>query len=110
MNGSPAGPWRSCEMLPSEQNAKTDVDSGEYERHYRPSSTDTVLDLGANVGYFTERMAPQVARVIAFEPMLENFLFLTRRVEEFAHVVAFNLGALDCYTLKLLFRHVLNCG
>jgi FkbM family methyltransferase len=45
---------------------------------------DTVLDIGANIGYYTLILARQVGpagRVFAFEPDAENFLLLKRNVK-----------------------------
>jgi FkbM family methyltransferase len=35
---------------------------------------DCVWDIGANVGYYTERLAKRARCVVAFEPVSENFL------------------------------------
>jgi len=48
-------------------------------------SGDTVIDVGAHIGYFTLRMAKLVGKngkVIAFEPNPESFKILKRNIEE----------------------------
>lgn len=52
-----------------------------------PGSWDTVLDVGANIGIFSVRVAPLARRVLSFEPMPQNFKYLQRNVERFRHVV-----------------------
>ncbi len=46
-----------------------------------------VLDLGGNVGMFSARVAPDVGRVIVYEPMPENFERLTANTEGYPNVV-----------------------
>lgn len=45
-----------------------------------------VVDLGANIGIFTARIAPQAARVICYEPMSGNFAQLEKNVGGLGHV------------------------
>lgn len=54
-----------------------------------PGSWDTVLDVGANIGLFSVRVAPLAKRVLSFEPMPENFKYLKANtsLERFRHVV-----------------------
>ncbi|MDH5306311.1 MAG: FkbM family methyltransferase [Myxococcales bacterium] len=51
-----------------------------------------VLDLGANAGFFTARIAPSADRVVAYEPVAEHFELLARNVKDFAHVTAVHAG------------------
>ena len=56
---------------------------------------DVVLDLGANIGYYTlifARLVGPQGRVFAFEPDPENFRLLERNVKEnhYTNVVAIN--------------------
>jgi FkbM family methyltransferase len=49
---------------------------------------DWVVDIGANVGYYTKRLSELVGpqgRVIAFEPVPETFSLLAANVQLFAH-------------------------
>jgi FkbM family methyltransferase len=52
--------------------------SGEYEDRFSElllasiKSDDCVWDVGANVGFYTERLSKLARRVVAFEPVLEN--------------------------------------
>src|SRR5258708_24917292 len=41
-------------------------------------SGDCVWDVGANVGYYSQRMAPLASRVVAFEPAPETFSRLSK--------------------------------
>src|SRR5258708_3134438 len=41
-------------------------------------SVDCVWDVGANVGYYSQRMAPLPPRVVAFEPVPETFSRLSK--------------------------------
>jgi FkbM family methyltransferase len=64
----------------------------------RPSTV--VYDVGANVGFLTviaARFTGAAGRVIAFEPLAENFKMLQRNVQlnGFAHVVAKNVALAD---------------
>ncbi len=77
-------------MRPGDSNAKSDVDSGCYEKHYKLQAGDVVLDIGAHVGYFTELAARRVGptgMVLAFEPHLENFKLLLERVGKMHNVI-----------------------
>jgi FkbM family methyltransferase len=54
-----------------------------------------VLDIGANVGYFTRLFAEHVApdgRVVAFEPNPEPFRYLVRNTRRFPNVLALPVG------------------
>lgn len=100
-------------MLPSEENAKADVESGIYEAHYKIQYGDCVLDLGANVGYFTDLASEKVGppgMVIAFEPHPENFALLLERVKSRPNVIPLNCGALHDYGQRAFYNHPLNCG
>lgn len=68
-----------------------------------PGAWDTVLDVGANIGLFSVRVAPLARRVLSFEPMPQNFKYLKANVERFRHVlpiakaVSGKPGTLDLY-------------
>lgn len=49
-------------------------------RRYGKDAYGTVIDLGANVGIFTARVAPLAKRVICYEPMSGNFAQLQKNV------------------------------
>lgn len=59
---------------------------------YIPRSGHTVIDVGAHMGFFTVKMAKQVKEVIAFEPELYSFKFLSMniRYNGLSNVRAFN--------------------
>lgn len=55
-----------------------------YERHYTPQVGDVVVDVGANVGIFTIRMARMIGekgKVIAIEPDYRNIECLKKNIE-----------------------------
>lgn len=95
------------EPLPNEECAKADVDSGLYEAHYIPQIGDTVLDLGAHVGYYTERalgFVGDTGTVIAFEPDPINYQRLVERVGGRKNVFTVNAGAGQAFD-RLPFYH-----
>jgi FkbM family methyltransferase len=62
------------------------------------SPGDVVIDVGANIGQYTRRMADLVGprgSVIALEPMQETFRLLTANVGDIAHVTLLKLAASD---------------
>jgi FkbM family methyltransferase len=77
------------------------TDEKEYgllDRFLRPG--DWALDIGANVGHYTMRMAELVGetgRVIAIEPIPDTFALLAENVRHFGHtnVSLFNCAASD---------------
>jgi FkbM family methyltransferase len=69
---------------------------------------DVVLDLGANIGYFTllaARLVGPQGRVIAFEPEPTNFSYLTRNItlNNYGHVTAHQRAVADRYGSTKLF-------
>jgi len=65
-------------------------------------SWDCVLDLGANVGFFSALVAPRAQRVVAYEPLRADWNLLRRNTEHFAHVEAVHAGvAAERGTLRL---------
>lgn len=66
---------------------------------------DLVIDLGANVGLFTERMAATGADVVAFEPDPHAFALLTQRMAGKANVTLIPAAAGDAKGTLRLFRH-----
>lgn len=71
-----------------------------------PGSWETVLDVGANIGLFSIRVAPLARRVLAFEPMASNFGYLSANVGRFRQVVPIGKavagipGAVDLHVSK----------
>ena len=71
-----------------------------YADEYYPlkvSKNDVVLDVGANIGIFTCKLASKVNRVIAIEPEPSNFSTLTKNVKQnnFSNVNLLNLAVSD---------------
>ena len=62
-------------------HAKTDSESGEYERHFKIYEGCLVVDLGAHAGHFSEWACNKGAFVIAFEPHPVNFKWLNERLK-----------------------------
>jgi FkbM family methyltransferase len=73
-------------------HAKTDSESGEYERHFKIRTGSLVLDLGAHAGHFSELACNKGAFVIAFEPHPVNFKWLNERVKG-KNAIAINKAA-----------------
>lgn len=97
------------EVMPGEDNAMADVASGDYKRHFKILPGHVVLDLGAHVGYFSERVASRGAEVIAFEPHPENFARLSRRAQ-ISTIAAINKAAADDDCVARLFECPTNSG
>lgn len=66
--------------------------SGEYDLPFRGFVPDTILDLGANVGYTSVLFAARwpKARILAVEPSRENFGVLKQNVAAWPNVTALN--------------------
>ena len=76
---------------------------------------DTVIDIGANFGYFSLLASSLVTgsgKVISLEPEKENFWYLSRNIElnEASNIRAFNIAAGDCKKEVDLFIDPLNDG
>ncbi len=100
-------------MRLGDENAKADVDSGIYERHYQLQLGDTVLELGAHIGFFTELAARKVGpsgRVIAFEPHSDNFKILRERVGSIPNVTLVHAAAGNKTRLGTLYHNPGNSG
>jgi len=101
------------DLLPNEGNAKADVESGAYEAHYQPKAGDTVLDLGAHVGYYTERalkFVGETGAVIAFEPNPVNYQRLVARVGGKTNVFTVNAGAAHSDSRIPFYFNAINSG
>jgi FkbM family methyltransferase len=77
----------------------------------RVKTGDTVLDIGANIGYYTlllARLVGKTGKVIAFEPEPENFTLLQKNVQVngYQNVITVNAALSDCpATLRLYLCH-----
>src|SRR5207237_675228 len=63
--------------------AREIFEEGIYEKLFAPQEGDVVVDAGANIGCFTLKAARKIGskgKVLAFEPMMENFSMLTENV------------------------------
>ena len=78
----------------------------EYRLHgIAPGSWDTVVDVGAHVGFFAWRVAPLARRVLCYEPVPANFKLLEENlrppsmshVRAFALAIAAQAGPVDFY-------------
>jgi len=59
----------------------------EYHLHdYIGEVNGCVVDIGANIGVFTCRIAGHVARVVSYEPMTSNVSLLKRNTSDFSNV------------------------
>ena len=67
---------------------------------------DLAIDLGANMGIFTEKMAATGADVVAFEPDPHAFEALSKRVGGLKNVTLINAAAADTSGAMTLYRHV----
>ncbi|MBU2983465.1 FkbM family methyltransferase [Lentibacter algarum] len=67
---------------------------------------DLAIDLGANAGIFTEKMAATGADVIAFEPDPHAFETLSKRVGGLKNVRLINAAAAETSGVMKLYRHV----
>jgi FkbM family methyltransferase len=56
-------------------------------RGFADGSFDTVVDVGANIGLFSIRVAPLARRVVAVEPLPDHFRILQSNLAPFRHVV-----------------------
>lgn len=81
------------EVRVNDEAAKADVESGIYTRHYQIRPSDTVLDIGAHVGYFSMWVSPLCKKVIAFEPEHYNFKRLMENTKRFLNVRCVNAAA-----------------
>jgi FkbM family methyltransferase len=57
---------------------------------FADGSLDTVVDIGANIGLFSIRVAPLARRIIAYEPLPDHFKLLQANLSapNFRHVVS----------------------
>ena len=91
---------------------------GKYERYETEilqsqiKKDDVVVDVGANIGYYTLLVARRVKRVYAIEPDREIFAILKKNVEEnnLKNVQLFNAAASDKKERKYLIKDEENMG
>lgn len=99
--------------LPGDENSKSDVMSGEYEKFYKIKDGDCVLDIGAHVGYFTEIAASNAGNsgcVFAFEPNPRNFKMLKERVFKFTNCTLIEAAASGSVGFGVLWLNSGNSG
>ena len=77
----------------------------EFEKALRRSVGMTCIDLGANVGLYTRKMAMGAKRVIAFEPDPWACAELRTCVADLDNVKIVNAAAGTCENIVLLYRH-----
>lgn len=91
---------------PCDEHAKEDVALGLYEQIYQIKPGDCVVDLGANVGFFTVLAADKVGAsgiVHSFEPNPENFSILQSNTWNLTNVRTYNLAAWSCCETRSLY-------
>ena len=76
-----------------------------FEQAIRLSQGKTCIDLGANVGEYTRKMAAGTKRVIAFEPDPWAHAALEANVADLHNVLIVNAAAGICDEHVLLYRH-----
>ncbi len=76
-----------------------------FEEALRRSEGMTCIDLGANVGEYTKKMASVAKQVIAFEPDPWAFAELRANVADLDNVTILNAAAGTCENIVLLYRH-----
>ena len=76
-----------------------------FEEALRRSEGKTCIDLGANVGVYTRKMALRAGRVIAFEPDPWTCAELRANVSDLDNVTIVNAAAGACEGNVLLYRH-----
>ncbi len=79
---------------------------GEFDEALRHSANKTCIDLGANVGKYTEKMAQSVKSVIAFEPDPWAYAQLKSNIANFTNVRLENAAASTLNGTIPLWRHV----
>ncbi len=77
----------------------------EFDEALRRSEGKTCIDLGANIGIYTRKMALQAKRVIAFEPDPWACVELRAGVADLDNVTIVNAAAGACEKRILLYRH-----
>lgn len=83
-------------MMPGDENARADVESGDYELHRKLKPGDVVLDLGAHVGYFSAHAARRVGAeglVFAFEPFPRNYEQLELMAQDWPNIITYPIAA-----------------
>ena len=76
-----------------------------FEEALRRSEGMTCIDLGANVGKYTKKMASVAKRVIAFEPDPWACAELRANIADLDNVIIENAAAGACEKKALLYRH-----
>jgi FkbM family methyltransferase len=75
------------------------------EYHISPdNSISSIIDIGAHIGGFSKRASVYFpnAKILAFEPQLDNYLLLLRNVVQNQNVIPYNIGVTGkSFQLKL---------
>ena len=79
--------------------------STKFEDAIRQSKDLTCIDLGANIGEFTRKMASGAKRVVAFEPDPWAYAELHRNVVDLDNVIIENMAVGTWIGTVLLYRH-----
>ena len=77
----------------------------EFDEALRRSEGKTCIDLGANIGSYTRKMASVAKRVIAFEPDPWACAELRANLADLDNVTIMNAAAGACEKRVLLYRH-----
>jgi len=104
---------RAQPTLANEETAQRDSTSGEYDRHFPIGPGQTILDLGACLGHFSEYCLNKMngtGKVIAFEPHPVNYERMSRRLAGHPNFFAVNACASSRNTLGTFWTNPLNCG
>jgi len=98
---------------PGDENARSDVESGIYGRHYEIKEGDVVLDVGAHVGFFYEwvRARNKKGLIICVEPHPRNVFELNKRVGGDQHCIVLDVAARNIFAkYDFLKNNVQNSG
>jgi FkbM family methyltransferase len=98
-----ASVWRRITGAKARARAQAEAGFDAALAALRPG--DLAIDLGANVGLFTARMAATGADVVAFEPDPHAFALLSDRVGAMPNVTLIAAAAGDAAGTLTLFRH-----
>ena len=72
---------RKAGLIPALHRFRMLWHTSDYEDKFSAAllAAVTVWDIGANVGYYTEELSRRASHVVAFEPVLDNFLQIEAR-------------------------------
>ena len=84
--------YKGIKFYPDVLNYPRMFEAGDRYRVERVSSTDIVLDLGANIGSFTLPAAKVAKKVIAVEPLFPMYLINNAKLNNLENVVVYGLA------------------